>query len=393
MESIYSDQIEYPSSEQINPEQARFLYEEHCAILIIEDLPLGSEFGIDLIAYRVGEKFRGVKLIPPGVHFVYASATDKEKHHLGPRCGFFYNFKQKELIIRKWSTLDEDFDDTFCPSEDHLDSYRKNLRELDRFLGTYSFSNYKSYLCLTNKLTSKHVESLMPSCNRIRSVPYLTRDSNLHSTSDKPPRMARASLINDASTSRPVTEETLLSDLKPERSTVIKFTKIPENHIDSEQSISYDQVTEYNLDTTMKLDHCFMGIAGRERFLAEFQFAFDVFLFCHVYECFEQWKKLLILVCSADAGLTKYPSFFREFVAVLKNQFEHIPEDLFEDIVDSNNAVRSIIDTFFQNVENNLDEIYNLRLLASDLRKHLENKFKWQFDLEDNDEQPVVVEL
>lgn len=395
MESTQNAQVNYPTSEQIEPEQARFLYEQHCAILILEGLPLGSEFGIDLVAYRVGEKFKGVKLLPPGVHFIYASATDKEKRHYGPRCGFFYNFRQKELLIRKWSPQDEDFDDTFHPSEDHLGSYRKNLRDLDRYLGAYSFSNYKSYLNLTSKLTSSLVESLMPDCNRIRSVPYLTRDSSLHATSSSgPKRVPRMKLDNDASINPGVaTEETLLPDLKPEKSTVIHFTRIPDNHIEAGQSISNEKVTEYNLDSTMKLDNSFNGKAGRERFLAEFQFAFIVFLFCHAYECFEHWKKLLILVCSADSGLSKYPTFYREFMAVLRNQFDHIPEDLFDDIVDSNNVIRFMLDTLFQNLNNNSGDIGDLRRSAADLRRHLEDRFKWRFDLEADDEQPVVVEL
>lgn len=34
-------------------------------------VPVGTEFGIDLKSWTVGEKFRGVKMIPPGLHFIY----------------------------------------------------------------------------------------------------------------------------------------------------------------------------------------------------------------------------------------------------------------------------------------------------------------------------------
>lgn len=380
--------VEYPSSEEIEPEQARFLYEQHCAILIIEGLPLGSEFGIDLVAYRVGEKFKGVKLIPPGVHFIYASATDKEKQHCGPRCGFFHNFQQRELIIKKWSSSEEDFDDNYRPSDEHEARYRQNIRDLDPYLGAYSFSNYHKYLGLTNNLKPTVVRSLTPDCGRIRSVPYLTRDSDI-SGYDKSKRIVRATLKSDPTT----TEETLLPDLKPEQSTVIHFTPVPQSHIDSTYPISPEMITSYNLDSSTKFDHSFRGEDGRRRFLGEFQFAFIVFLLCHVYECFEQWKTLLSLVCMADSNLSKYPTFYEEFIVSLKNQVDHIPGDLFDDIVDSNNAVRSLLDTFFQNLENCPSEIGGLRQCAKDLRKHLEDKFNWSFDLEVDDEQPVVVEL
>lgn len=41
------------------------------AVLVFLDLPAGSEFGIDYCSWQVGEQFKGVKMIPPGIHFVY----------------------------------------------------------------------------------------------------------------------------------------------------------------------------------------------------------------------------------------------------------------------------------------------------------------------------------
>lgn len=41
------------------------------AILAFLDVPEDTEFGIDYNCWRVGHKFKGVKMIPPGIHFVY----------------------------------------------------------------------------------------------------------------------------------------------------------------------------------------------------------------------------------------------------------------------------------------------------------------------------------
>lgn len=41
------------------------------AFLIFQDFPAGSEFGIDYQSWRVGDQFKGLKMIPPGIHFVY----------------------------------------------------------------------------------------------------------------------------------------------------------------------------------------------------------------------------------------------------------------------------------------------------------------------------------
>lgn len=44
---------------------------EKGAKLIILGLPEGSEFGIDLQGWTIGNKFKGLKMIPPGFHFYY----------------------------------------------------------------------------------------------------------------------------------------------------------------------------------------------------------------------------------------------------------------------------------------------------------------------------------
>jgi len=58
------------SSVDISQEQAQWLFTEG-AILVFLDLPAGSEFGMDYCCWEVGEQFKGVKMIPPGIHFVY----------------------------------------------------------------------------------------------------------------------------------------------------------------------------------------------------------------------------------------------------------------------------------------------------------------------------------
>ena len=54
----------------MDQETANVLFEEG-AILVFLDMPEGSEFGMDFNSWNVGPNFRGMKMIPPGVHFVY----------------------------------------------------------------------------------------------------------------------------------------------------------------------------------------------------------------------------------------------------------------------------------------------------------------------------------
>ena len=39
--------------------------------ILLLDVPQGTEFGIDYASWTVGPKFKGVKLIPPGVHYLH----------------------------------------------------------------------------------------------------------------------------------------------------------------------------------------------------------------------------------------------------------------------------------------------------------------------------------
>ena len=54
----------------MDQETAKTLFKEGCVLFLME-YPIGSEIGIDLQSWNVGEKFRGIKMIPPGMHFIY----------------------------------------------------------------------------------------------------------------------------------------------------------------------------------------------------------------------------------------------------------------------------------------------------------------------------------
>ena len=54
----------------MDPELAKRLFAEG-GVLVLLDVPERTEFGIDYNCWNVGPKFKGVKMIPPGLHFVY----------------------------------------------------------------------------------------------------------------------------------------------------------------------------------------------------------------------------------------------------------------------------------------------------------------------------------
>uniref|UniRef100_A0A6G1SI32 Protein AAR2 homolog n=1 Tax=Aceria tosichella TaxID=561515 RepID=A0A6G1SI32_9ACAR len=376
--------VSYPDNDEIDQDLAKYLYEQ-CAILIIEGLPVNSEFGIDLSTFKTGQQFMGVKMIPPGIHYFYVSAIGNDGKQYGPRIGFYHNFKSKEIHVKRWSTADEDFDESFQPSEDYLSRYSDNLNDLDRFLGAYRFSTYKTYSSLTVKITVDILEDLVPANLKISSAPYLVRDPDKDS-GERPATNKRRALRTEPDP----TAESLLPDLQPASGTSIRFTKIPEKHNQLSKEMDPKLVTQFYLDSTMRLEYVFKTDNARQRLLAEFQFSFVTLIMGHVYSCFEQWRKILILICSADSAIGKYHQFFIDFTRILGCQLEYIPEDLFIDITDTDNLVRHHLDIFFQNCHNIQEHDDALKFETDHLRTLLEQKYGWQFRLEPEDELPVV---
>ena len=54
----------------MDPELARRLFAEG-GVLVLLDVPERTEFGIDFNCWSVGPRFKGIKMIPPGLHLVY----------------------------------------------------------------------------------------------------------------------------------------------------------------------------------------------------------------------------------------------------------------------------------------------------------------------------------
>ena len=58
-------------------------------------------FGIDYSFWQIGPRFQGVKLIPPGVHYIYYGLGDGDSAG-SSRSGFFAYLKPREVLVRKY---------------------------------------------------------------------------------------------------------------------------------------------------------------------------------------------------------------------------------------------------------------------------------------------------
>ena len=108
----------------MDPEVAKRLHSEG-ATLIVLNVPEGTEFGIDYFSWNVGPRFKGVKMIPPGLHFIYYSAVNSGGQS-APRTGMFLYTKHQDVLVMRWDENSEDVLEVDT-NEEEKDKYRQGI--------------------------------------------------------------------------------------------------------------------------------------------------------------------------------------------------------------------------------------------------------------------------
>lgn len=381
--------LETPSSENVemDPAVARKLMVEGATVVVL-GVPPGTEFGLDMNSWNVGEKFMGVKMIPPGIHFVYYSAVNLAERSTAPRTGFFHNFGRGEMLVRRWDAKIEDIVDDV--TDEDKGRMRDDIKNIDKHLGVYPYNSWKKWISLSSHISEATLSRLEPMTGKICSVADLVPDSGGEKQDDQQhgdpgdPRLP-------AMIARP--------------GSGIRYTNTPSKRYPDGSSPA--EITQHSLDATHQLS---VLLANMDRMygdqvsstmshqdnhrevLAEIQFAFLCFLVGMNYDSFEQWKRLVVMMCSCDEGLVKYQALFMDFITVLFFQMKEVPTDFFVDIVSSSNFLSSCLNSLFSNLRNSADVDAQLKEKAKKFEANVTKRFGWDFSLDVNEDAPVVVE-
>ncbi|KAI8789044.1 protein AAR2 [Biomphalaria glabrata] len=368
----------------MDPEKAKILFEQGAIFLLI-DFPEGSEFGIDYHSWHAGPKFNGIKMIPPGIHYLYYSSTSKENVS-GPRSGFFYHFEAQQIVVTKWDkTLEEIHFESI--SHDELQRYHCNKENMDSFLGPYPYEKYKQWVSLSSHITKDLVDILKPDVGIIYSLDQFESEaSTTQSRQEEAIKNTEQSMEVDAC------KKHKLPKLKSLQGTNIKYSTIPKKKYPD--GATPGLISKYSMDSSYVLElvltERFKG--SIEHLLGEIQFAFVCFLIGQNYDSFEQWKKLVHLLCTSSDAILKYPKAYMDFITILHFQIREIPSDFFVNIVTSRNFLTDTLHELFQNfLTDNVDP--ELKKKGLNFQKHLTKKFNWDFSIEPDEYAPVVVDL
>ncbi|KAG7153612.1 protein AAR2 homolog [Homarus americanus] len=415
----------------MDPDLAQQMFEEG-GTLVMLGMPTGTEFGIDLNSWNIGERFKGVKMIPPGLHFIYFSAVSRQGD-TAPRTGFFHVFQHREVLVRHYDPKDEDLKMEDVDPEE-VERIRAGLRDLDRHLGAYPLESWEKWISLTQYIDSGELQRMLPESGRICSVIELASGNSWQrtgkqsksdgtvaaetmssaSSSDQSAasgELSNLALQSSTSTSNkhntdssseiiilcsdiPKEEEPIpvLPEMIPKAGTQFRFSKFPDRPYHDGATPS--EVTQYSLDSSYSVRQMIAKANRPESMLSELQLAFISFLVGQVWDGWEQWQRLLSALCRAEELLMQYPELYTKFLSILHFQIHEVPEDLFVDIVESNNFLAAALTALFANMSDNSNSLPPaLVKKAQRFKTHVTRKFKWDLNLEDEGEDaPVIVE-
>ena len=90
---------------------------------------------------------------------------------------------------------------------------------------------------------------------------------------------------------------------------------------------SKDQITQSNFDKSTILKE----LTHLDQFLGEMQYAFILFYVGQNYEGFEQWKKMVYLICHSEKAVYLNREIFINFIPVIYEQLDQLPNDFFDE--------------------------------------------------------------
>ena len=146
------------SSPAMDPATALRLVREYGTI-VCADVPLNTEFGLDMMSWRTGPRFRGIKMVPPGIHLLYYAAEEGAS-----RSGRFIHVERGQTVVLQWDAVAEQFRADAAVDEHTASSLMAAVRslELDAYLGAYPLDRWEEWVRLTSFIDPGVADRIAP---------------------------------------------------------------------------------------------------------------------------------------------------------------------------------------------------------------------------------------
>ncbi|KAL9230076.1 hypothetical protein vseg_005468 [Gypsophila vaccaria] len=382
---------------------------KHGSTLLFLDVPQFTLIAIDTQVFSAGPVFKGIKMIPPGVHFVFYSASTREGKEFSPVIGFFIDTSPSEVVVRKWDVQEERLVKVSAEEEERYAQAVKRM-EFDRHIGPYSLSDYGDWKRLSNYITKDVIDRIEPIGGEIT----VESESSLLGVI---PKTAMEKTLAEQLENSKFHKESGNSEKKGCKKGCY-YTPIP--RVVKQKGISGAELTSLNLDKTQILERIitkdYDGV--EDRLLGELQFSFIAFLMGQSLEGFLQWKSLvsLLLGCN-EAPFHTRSQLFTKFIKTVYYQLKYgfqrenarasgvekeSPLLLDDSWFSSDSFLHHLCKDFFSLVSEESVVDGDLLTWTRKLRKMLENTLGWEFQhknaadglhFEEGDEYAPVVEI
>ncbi|KAF2663692.1 hypothetical protein BT63DRAFT_109905 [Microthyrium microscopicum] len=347
----------------------------HGATVLLLNLPPAALAAIDLLSFTTSAKFRGIKLIPPGLHFVFASASTS----LSIRHGAWIRIPSPspspspsptdtlQLFVRCWEASTEDLVPESSPAA--LLRWRANLSSIWR----EGLTPYRQ--------SAEDEAEETDDWDRLTN--YITDDMLTRVTGNPSDAW---SLTSASSASRDLDDIPGLGPTQLSRDTPLSFLPVELKQTWRPGATGRER-TDGARDHSWALgelidQHC----AEPTDVLGEMQFCFLMVLTLANYSCLEQWKRLIKLLFTSQSAVADRAELYVSAIRLLKLQLQHCQDvegGLFDLSDDGAGFLKQLLRKFKKSLSDEegmgksdvMDEL-------DELGSYLRESYGW--DLEDN---------
>ena len=309
------------------------------------DTPANFKVGIDGVFWTVGPKFRGIKMIPSGLHFT-SYRLSGQGGETGALSGFLHFFQCKEIIAMRWNPHSEEM--LFLEDKDELDRFRANIFDLDRFLGPYPLDRPEIFRFQrwSTHITLELLERVLPNKHHVITP--------------------MAASYHEGG---PLTLED------------VHFSIIP-----TDKEVARSHGPSKILDKSHILDQL-----QSNDLIGELELSFILLLLGNNFEGFEQWRSIVDLFCHCPSHIHHQPAFYTSFMEIITLQLRECPADFFDSTVASDNRLCLWLQLLVGDCLSSENEelVKRSRIFAN----FIQDRFGWDLldDLETGEDAPAIV--
>lgn len=340
------------------------------ATVLLLDLPPQALGGIDLLSFTTTTRFRGIKNVPNGFHFVYAgSSTSFSERH-----GIWFEVVEGEtpLIVTKWDPATE----ALVKVNDRAEvlKWRANLGSIWRE-GLTPYRQIAAQSADAQADEGRDWSSLTKSIDRALLARVTGGDSDSW-------RLSSASSSKQDFEAIPgLSEEDFASETDKE----LNFLPIDLKQTWREGATGRER-TDSAQDRSWALEnlintHCCSKDAME--IVGEMQFCFLMILTINNFSCLEQWKRILTLLFTCKRAVATMSDLFVSAIAALRLQLQHCKdaEGGLIDLADEGGSLLKSLLVRFRKGIDGLGGIGNQDVVdeLDDLEDYLKQEHGWQF--------------